>query len=499
MSAGIDAFNQLLNNYSTEYSADRSLAEEQKQEEKMQQDVEGQELLNLGLGSSLGVLHRGVQGLKLNGKIGKYLDDYESGLSPRASRAFRITRQVASNLLGQAPHVQELNLQSALKPLAPGETRDVGKPLSESLPSISIKDQIVPKLREIGNTALADALDIPDNVNKDTINAAYEALKASPAGQQLADAMLAAKNAHAVAKGAIDQVQSVANEGLPSLEGEAYKQLGGVQDLVAGKLQQQVAPEIANRLGGIRDVVTAGIGKQLPSSVTEGDFGDRGLSVKPSFTGDLDEFSDNPAASVRSLGAFAAEPLAIAGGFTSGRTGMGLTLGALGSSIVADPTNAIGLGAQIATQQLPVSQQVKTGLSLSQIAGQTAYGLKDLAPKSLVQTGEAAADKISTGLTLPDSLTGAAAAGEDVAGIASGIAAKVGETTAGDVADALLSGAEASLAADEDPVGGIITGLLGLGGAVASAVEGLKDLFDSPSAPALPKLALPSLQAGAFQ
>lgn len=513
-------FESLVANYAEEYDSTRALAEELKQEATQKAEIQGSELVNIVGAGGISMLGKAITRAGISGKITKTLDDYEGKMSPMGARAFRIARQVGSDLVGSAGGhgkvgsvVKSLGIQDALKPTnrTDSESNVVEQPTEEEAAAtepeaddswkISVANEIAPALRAVGRDDLADqaiAEHESGHISRATASQAHEVL--SQADDENSQAV-AAKMVSSYQQAKIRAGRATATDNPEPAEEAVVRPTepvaGSTQPVVEraqDTLSATPAPTVVSsqtftRSGGEETVFTGG-----------------GQPIRPDVQPDT-EFGDAPA------NAFSAvtQIVGLAGGNMSGAAGEGLRLGALGAQTAAElaqlqvPAGAIIAGVQEGLAQLgPRGVEAGQGIGLAATtasvarAGQAIYGLAANAVRGAVGAGEQAATQIgAAAANAPATLTGGAVqAASDAAGAVAGGAVAGGEGGGTGVLSTLGALTEGSAAGDEDPIGiaitaglGLITGLVGLG-------EGIKDLFESHHAPSLPKPAMPSFQAG---
>lgn len=226
--SAIQDFESLAGNYEEAYDSARDFAQQRAQLLTQQTDLKGSELLNLGAVSGLSIVGKAITKAGIAGKITQTLDDFQGKMGPVGQRAFKIARQVGSNVLGEGTKLGEytakLGLDGVLNPKpkvevapdveTPSATTETPATISADTPTVAtaalapessddwkvnITDDLVPVLRGIGQNELASRIDsnwVNDQVlPKGDMQAAQSALRSAgtPESQRLLQKMANAK------------------------------------------------------------------------------------------------------------------------------------------------------------------------------------------------------------------------------------------------------------------------------------------------------------------
>ena len=524
MGSNVADFQSLVGNYSDEYDSARNLAEERKEAATREAEIKGSELLNVVGGGGLSLLGRAVERAGLSGKISKGLDDVEGKFGPMGQRAFRIVRQVGSDIIGSHGKVgavaKKLGVtKDTLKPQAQTDTpsnvveeptaaADTMAPENDvSPPTMSLQDEIVPALRGIGQNDLADRALTEHEANNGrlsnaTSNEIYDQL--SNANDETANQTAARMKEVVTQRRAMRGETQPDGTNAPPQEDEPQAQAQPPVEGESGQVAVQRTPGSFNPEPAPRTMTSY---QSVPHTEGEDtDFGVGGRPIRPITQPDT-EFGDTAGGVVGGLTTI----VGLAGGNVDGVAGEGLRLGALGTQTAADliqgnlPIGGIMAGIQTGLSQLgPEGQEAGQGLGMAATTAQVAmgarkvYGIAARAIKGPVQAGETEGTQVAAG-DAPATATGTAVADGDLATTAT-TTAVAGATEGGEGGTATLATlgnlTEASAAGDVDPIGiaitaglGLVTGLVGLG-------EGIRDIFEAHHTPHIPKPAMPSFQAG---
>lgn len=467
-------FQSLVGNFEEQSDAFKNLEVSKEQAKERKSALEGSELLNVVGTGGLGILGRAVERANLSGRITKNLDEFQSGLGPIGSRVLGVARKVGSDLLGST------EIGSAIsKALAPSVPED-----APSLPQgkVSVSNEMVPALRSIGRSDLADRLlseQDSGTLTKGTLNDTHDALSQSqnPQANEVAGRMR-----DAVSQARLSKVAQQNDRGLDESTIRPVEPTGNQPRLDVP--ESTIAPPTMTSYQSIPRV-----------EGEDTDFGVGGRPVKPSVIQD-DEFGGDSG-----VVSGVTQIVGLAGGNVRGPAGQALGLGAIGGQAVSDlaegevPTGALVAGAQAALGDLGTrGRDAVQGIGLGVTAGQVGSGVKNIASRimgtseNLQQAGETAARNI-TEADAPDTLSGI---GDTIVGAAS----KAANSGLSSVVGTLGELTEESAVTDEDPISigitaglGLLTGLVGIG-------EGISDIVNSDKPRPAPIISIPSFQSG---